>query len=105
MGQPKRKPQTPAANSPKRSRRGSSSDSEDNEVAPPNPACPGVVKPREPGPLSQIAPGSDLLEAFISLRENRGLTNEQALLEFLEIYDDALSAISQVIIRTQFPLS
>lgn len=107
---PKRKTTTSQPSSPKRQKHqpahDASAEGPDTPGVPdvpdapavfPSPACPGQVRLRETGPLSPIVPESEIVEVFSKLREDKELSNEQALLEFLTKFNVSATTLSKAI--------
>ncbi|KAI9764421.1 MAG: hypothetical protein M1840_008444 [Geoglossum simile] len=64
--------------------------------APAGPANPGIVRDPDRSALSRIPSDSGVLNAFIRLRKDGDLSDEEAFLKFITTYDVPLSMLSKI---------
>jgi hypothetical protein len=60
------------------------------------PAMPGNVQDIDPSTTSRLALDSDVLDVFNTLRNDGGISNEEAFLKLITTYNVSVSALNEV---------
>jgi hypothetical protein len=66
-----------------------------NGKVPTGPANPGVIQNRDTA-LLRLPPDSDVLETFANLRKDNSISDEEAFLKLISVYDVPLSAVHKI---------